>query len=192
MKIIKWSSEKLGSHEILLDDEDFEKFGAYNWTVEKPTNGSAFYAKRKYTFALNKRKSIALHRAILGITDVSVFIDHVDGNGLNNQKANLRIATHRDNKRNAGKQKNNTTGYKGVYRIKNALNDTYRVAMYIRDGSKRRHICSKIYKTPEEAARKYNELAKQYHGEFAYQNPVTAIKYADGTMYFVSPYRKRT
>jgi hypothetical protein len=88
MKIIKWSSEKLGSHEILLDDEDFEKFGA--------------------------------------------------------------------------------------------------------DGSKRRHICSKIYKTPEEAARKYNELAKQYHGEFAYQNPVTAIKYADGTMYFVSPYRKRT
>lgn len=172
MKIINWSSKKLGSHEILLDDEDFEKFSVYNWTVEKPTNGNSLYVKRKYTYALNKRRAIALHRAILGITDVSVFIDHIDGNGLNNQKSNLRIATHRENRRNSGKQKNNSTGYKGVYRIKNPLNDTFKVGLYIREGNKRKHICSKIYKTPEEAAKKYNELARKYHGEFAYQNPV--------------------
>lgn len=64
------------------------------------------------------------------------------------------------------------SGFKGVTIIRNPLSCTYRVSFVIRDGKQRRHITSKIFKTPEEAARKYNELARQYHGEFAYQNPV--------------------
>jgi len=42
-------------------------------------------------------------------------IDHIDGNGLNNRLANLREATHAENLRNRGKQKNNSSGFKGVY-----------------------------------------------------------------------------
>jgi hypothetical protein len=59
-------------------------------------------------------------------------------------------------------------------------------------GNKLAFVDDQGFKHPIEAAFKWNELARKYHGEFAYQNPVTAIKYADGTMYFVSPYRKRT
>lgn len=170
MKIINWSSKKLGTHQILLDDEDFEKFGWYSWTVEKPTNGSTFYAKRKYTYALNKRKSVALHRAILGITDPTIFIDHIDGNGLNNQKSNLRIATHQQNTQNAGKQKNNTTGYKGVFKIKNT--NSYKTSIYIRENGKRRLVFQKQFLSAIEAAKAYNQAVIIHHGEFAYQNPV--------------------
>lgn len=170
MRIIKWSSKKIGTHEILLDDEDFEKFGRYIWTVEKPTNGSTFYAKRKYTYALNERKSVALHREILGITDPTIFIDHIDGNGLNNQKTNLRVARHEQNTRNRGKQKNNTTGYKGVFKIKNT--NSYKTVICIRENGKRRVVFQKQFLSAFEAAKAYNQAAIIHHGEFAYQNPV--------------------
>lgn len=172
MKIINWSSEKLGTHQILLDDDDFEKFGVYSWTVEKPTNGSTFYAKRKYTYALNKRKSVAMHRDILGITDPTILIDHIDGNGLNNQRGNLRIATHQQNTQNGGKQKNNTTGYKGVSVKRDGNLITYQSSLGIRTPNGRKNIYGGRFKTPEEAAIKYNELARIHHGEFAYQNPI--------------------
>lgn len=188
MKIVKWSSETLGAHEILFDDEDFEKFGAYNWTVEKPTNGSSLYAKRKYTYSPNKRKAIALHLAILAITDVSVFVDHIDGNGLNNQKGNLRIATHKQNTQNGGMQKNNTSGFKGVTVITSSKgkpykNPSYQASFNTRHPDGTRTGTSKCFGNILEAACAYNKWAADEHGEFAKFNPVTATKYKDGTMY---------
>lgn len=172
MRTIEWASKKFGRLEIMVDDEDYENVSQYPWGVITCKSSDVKYVKARHVDPQKPRKYFSLHRFILGIDDPKVFVDHKDGNGLNNQKDNLRISTLKDNCRNRGKQKNNTSGFKGISVIKNSITTTYRANLTIREGSKRRHICSKIFKTPEEAARKYNELARRYHGEFAYQNPV--------------------
>lgn len=172
MKIIEWSSKKFGNLQIMVDDEDYEDVKQYSWGVMTCKTSKVKYVKARHVSKENPRKYYSMHRFLLGVDDPKIFVDHRDGNGLNNQKSNLRISTLKDNCRNRGKQKNNSSGFKGVFVIKNTLTNSYRASLTIRDGSKRKHICSKIFKTPEEAARKYNELARQYHGEFAYQNAV--------------------
>lgn len=170
MKIIKWSSKKFGELEIIVDDEDYERLIHYSWGVLKCKTSDTLYVKARYVSKEQPRKYYSIHRFILGIDDPKIFVDHIDGNGLNNQKSNLRIATNRDNCRNRGRQKNNKTGFKGVYAIKGT--NSYRTCIYIREGSKRKWIASKQFTCPIKAAKAYNELARQYHGEFAYQNPV--------------------
>jgi hypothetical protein len=76
----------------------------------------------------------------------------------------LRIATGAENQRNRGKQKNNTSGYKGVHW--NKSHGQYH-ARTIHNG---KEISGGYFDSPREAAAKYNELAKIYHGEFAFLN----------------------
>lgn len=169
MKIINWSSKKFGSLEIMVDDEDYERVKQYPWGVLTCANSDVKYVKSRNVDHKNPRKYYSLHRFILGIEDPKVFVDHKDGNGLNNQKSNLRLCTHRQNKMNMGKQKNNSTGFKGVYRLKDGR---YKTTITKRDGNKRIHLSSFESKDPIECAKKYNELARKYHGEFAYQNQI--------------------
>lgn len=170
MRVIKWSSPKFGELEILVDDEDYDRLIPYSWGVLKCKSSDTLYVKARYVSKEQPRKYYSIHRFILGIDDPKIFVDHRDGNGLNNQKSNLRIATNRDNCRNRGKQKNNTTGFKGVFAIKGT--NSFKAALTIREGNKRRLVFCKQFKCPITAARAYNEAARQYHGEFAYQNPV--------------------
>lgn len=79
-------------------------------------------------------------------------IDHINCKSLDNRFINLREATHSENSRNRGKNKNNTTGVKGVHKNK----DGYMV-----------RICIGTYKSLEEAKCVYEEAVKLYHGKFA-------------------------
>lgn len=169
MKIISWSSKKFGSLKIMVDDEDFERLIEYPWGVIKCLNSDVLYVKARNVDTDRPRKYYSMHRFVLGIDDPKVFVDHIDGNGLNNQKSNLRPCTHRQNKMNMGMQKNNSTGFKGVYKLKDGR---YKTSITRRECGKRIHLASFESRSLIECARKYNELARQYHGEFAYQNPV--------------------
>jgi hypothetical protein len=91
-------------------------------------------------------------------------IDHIDGDGLNNQKSNLRIGTHQQNIMNRTKQRNNTSGYKGVSFDKS----TNKFVAQIGYNKKGIHIGS--FKTAILAARAYDVEAIKYHGEFANLN----------------------
>ncbi len=84
-----------------------------------------------------------------------ILIDHEDGNPFNNRLSNLRQATNAQNLRNRGRQKNNTTGYKGV----SISPWGYRVQI------NNRHVG--YFKTLEEAATAYAAEADRLHGEFA-------------------------
>lgn len=170
MKIIHWSSKKFGPLEIMVDDEDYERVKVYSWGVLKCVSSDVLYVKSRNVDPNKPRKYFSLHRFILGIDDPKVFVDHKDGNGLNCQKSNLRIATNRDNCRNRGKQKNNTSGYKGVSFLKGK--NSWKASLAIREGNSRKVVLSKQFKDKEEAAKAWNEAARRYHGEFAYQNPV--------------------
>ena len=96
-----------------------------------------------------------------GVDPGKMYIDHIDGNGQNNDPANLRLATNSENQRNRGATKINACGFKGVYFDKQ--NEGWRAL--IRLHGKKRHIG--YFATPEEAHDAYVRAADKLHGEFA-------------------------
>ena len=89
------------------------------------------------------------------------FIDHKDRVVSNNQLENLRLCTLSQNQWNRLKQKNNTSGYKGVSWHKQGKKWRAIIQIYYK------YINLGLFPTKEEAASAYNEAAKKYHGEFA-------------------------
>lgn len=92
-------------------------------------------------------------------------VDHVDGDRLNNCKANLRLASRSQN--NCNRQSNNKYGYKGV-----SFDDRGRRKYHTHLTVNGVHKSFGYYFTPEEAAAKYNEVARQHFGEYARLNHV--------------------
>lgn len=95
-----------------------------------------------------------------------IYVDHKNQKPLDNRKDNLRFATPLQNTRNSKKAKNNTSGYRGVFYIKNK--DLWRAS--IRVNGKLLYLGSS--KIKNKAARLYNEAAKKYFGEFAVLNEI--------------------
>lgn len=101
-----------------------------------------------------------MHRVILGLEKGDKLEgDHKDGNGLNNQRRNLRVATRTENHHNRTKYKTNTSGFKGVSAKSN------RWMAKINIGGKAKHLG--YFDTPELAAAAYAKAAKKHHKEFA-------------------------
>ena len=95
MKEIKLTQGKV----TLVDDDNFEDLNKHRWFARKDYN--TFYVLRQSsTKGGYKQKTILMHRVIM-TPPKHLQIDHIDGNGLNNQKSNLRIVTTRQNKQNA-------------------------------------------------------------------------------------------
>lgn len=143
----------------MVDDEDHERLSKHNWHTVK--NGRTYYAGREVKVG-GKRKHIWMHREVITTTNGKI-VDHSDGNGLNNQKQNLRECTIAQNSRNA-RTRSNKSGYKGVY-----LN-TKVMRWHVQITVEKKRVCVGMFGTKEEAARAYNEAARKYHGEFARLN----------------------
>lgn len=86
-------------------------------------------------------------------------IDHINGDKTDNRIANLREATHSQNKAHSPLQRNNRSGFKGVHKFRN------RWIASIRTDRKLTHLGS--FATPEEASEAYAKAAKARFGEFA-------------------------
>ncbi len=163
MKEIKLTKGKVA----LVDDEDYERVMAMGkWYAT--TSRKTFYASR-YIPWNGGRKEVKMHRVILGVCDPKELIDHEDGNGLNNQRNNIRRCTNKDNLRNQGLRKGNTSGFKGVSWDSKSkkwaarIHVNNRVRMYLG-----------LFNCPIEAARAYNAAALIHHGEFARLNEIPA------------------
>jgi hypothetical protein len=102
-----------------------------------------------------------MHRQILGLTDPAVQADHVDLDGLNNRRYNLRPCSKAENMRNRGAQRNNKSGFKGV---RWHTRDRRWVAKITVDG-KQKHLG--YFDTPDAAHAAYAAAAAEHHGEFA-------------------------
>jgi len=92
-----------GMYKVLVDDEDFEYLNQFNWHVGKVRGNN--YAKR--TIHSNPIKSVKMHRAIMN-APINMQVDHIDHNGLNNQKSNLRLCVNKENacnRKSIGKSK---------------------------------------------------------------------------------------
>ncbi len=100
----------------------------------------------------------------------SEHVDHINGNGLDNRRTNLRVSSNAQNHANTKKPRGNyTSKYKGVCWLKNIK----KWSAYIGSSKKGSIVKRKYlgyYKIEEEAARAYDKAAKEYYGEFASLN----------------------
>lgn len=145
----------------IVDDEDFEFVSQWKWQL-----GYRDCAQRSVFKENGQRHTIYLHREVTKAPD-GVEVDHIDSNRLNCQKSNLRFCTHNLNVRNALKRSTVTSSkYKGVcwHKRQKKFNASIRV-----DG-KRYNLGS--FTSDKDAAIRYNEAARIYHGEFAKLNEV--------------------
>lgn len=161
MKTITINSEKYGIHNVLIDDQDYKWASSMKWFIYKSKHQKQYYAVCHLL-----GKTVRMHRMIMKVSDHKILIDHIDGNGLNNTRINLRSSTQSTNLMNRGPNSSNKYGFKGVSYSKKDKKYT----CFIRLNYKT--FFGGNFNTPEEAAKKYNEMAIKFHGEFAYQNPV--------------------
>jgi len=146
----------------IVDKCDYAWLNKHKWYY---TQG---YALRHSKRINGRQKTIYMHRAILerqGFKDF-VHTDHVNGDGLDNRRNNLRPATVSQNQHNQKKSENNTSGFKGVSRHKR--DQKWQATIQI--NGKRRHLG--YFDDLKKAAKAYNKAAKKYHKEFAYLNKV--------------------
>lgn len=111
-----------------------------------------------------------MHRLILGLTDPKIEADHIDHDGLNNQRSNLRATTKRQNRYNSRKDSNSLSKYRGLRltsRKWRGKNYRYWQARIMKDGISY-HLG--LFKNEEEAARAYDVKAKELFGEYANLN----------------------
>lgn len=148
----------------LVDDEDFERLSQFKWCAY--TGGCNYYAMTNIRKKDGKRTSLQMHRFIMSVFDSKTIIDHINGNGLDNRKDNLRICTQAENTRNRSKSLNNTSGFKGVYWHK--YDKKWHAQIII--NYKKIHLG--IFTCKIEAAQAYNQAAIKYHGEFAQLNQI--------------------
>lgn len=145
----------------LVDEADYDEVVRHEWRRDPSPTGITEHASRYATAperASGAPQRILLHRQLTA-PSADVEIDHRNGDGLDNRRSNLRFATKSQNGMNRGKQRNNTTGYKGVGLLHG------RFTASIERDQRRYHLGS--FDTPEEAAAAYAVAAANLHGEFA-------------------------
>ncbi len=142
---------------VLIDDQDYEIVSKYKWYFDLGK-----YASANSPMVHGKRgRTIRMHRLVMNAPE-GMEIDHINGDGLDNRKSNLRCCTHAENIHNAKMRKDNTSGYFGVKRNGKNWCAVIHINM--------KKINLGTYKTKEEAAVAYNEAAYKYHGDFAKLN----------------------
>lgn len=148
-----------------VDDADYEWLNQWTWYAEVSKCGKV-YARRSVTIpgtlgyykdGKSKRGRIRMHNLITGVKPT----DHADGNGLNNQRLNLRAATDSQNGANQNKRKDNTSGFKGVYW--STEQQKWRVVLQVQ----RKRYHGGYFSDPQLAHEKYKQMALEHQGEFA-------------------------
>lgn len=147
-----------------IDDQDHDFLSAFVWYVDPGT--STLYARKMESRRKGgswKTKSVSMHRLIVNAPR-GKDVDHINGNGLDNRRANLRICSRKENLGNQRVRTNNTSGFKGVY----WHNRAKKWCAQITENEHGRH--QGLFQTKEEAARAYDLAAKNLYGDFAKLN----------------------
>ena len=145
----------------LVDDEDYERLSAFNWFA--CFQRGRWYAMRRRGTFRGRQKNEYLHHRVLA-KRVGLDVDHIDRNGLDCRRSNLRYAPRWGNNANQRKQSGTSSKFKGV--TWDAGCKKWRAQ--IKFGGRRRYLGVFVVETL--AARAYDAEAKALFGEFARLN----------------------
>lgn len=137
----------------LVDDEDYVWLSQWKWQAIPGKSGTMYAKRRGNVRKGDKAQTVLMHRVILN-SPLGFDVDHINGNGLDNRRSNLRVVTTSQNLANRRRFKNNRSGYKGV----------------VKNGDKWAMKFSLEFDTPEEAAEAYDRVARLFFGASARTN----------------------
>jgi len=155
----------------LVDDDDYEWLSKWKWSTTIMRTSGPYAIRGTRSGGINK--NYLMHREILinkygrKKFNKRMLCDHIDGNGLNNCKSNLRIATKTQNNGYRGKSKNNTSGYIGVIFDRKAAKATPWRAEIVH---KNKNLYIGRFSDPISAALARDKKALELRGKFAFLN----------------------
>lgn len=156
----------------MVDDEDFDFLSRWRWHATK--DGRTYYASRNaYNIGVGGYKNCRMHRFILerhGHNLSGLVVDHINSNGLDNRKENLRPCTFRQN----GAHHRQIIGASSTYRGVSWSNNCNKWKVSLKSGGVGIH--GGYFNSEKDAALRYNILAKEQYGEFAQINNVEYTK----------------
>lgn len=148
-------SRKFPGLSSLIDENDYDLVVTRRWYPDQ-SRETNFYAR-------SGKQGISMHRLILGVEETHVVVDHINRDGLDNRRSNLRVATHAENNFNVGIRNNNSLGLIGV-----GLRESGRWSARIINNY--RHIRLGMFDSAIDAAIAYDKAAIELRGESAVTN----------------------
>lgn len=146
---------------VVIARQWLDEVSKYTWRAVPGVNTT--YAYTQITIGDGEQTSLAMHDLIMR-PPKGMKVDHIDGDGLNNEPSNLRVVTHSQNMMNRRPNRNSSSKYKGVSWDKRHQ----KWKAKIRYNNKIIHLGS--YDDEETPARVYDVFAIKYHGEYARLN----------------------
>lgn len=169
MKQIPLNSKRYLGKVAIIDDEDYELIKNYAWYPYTNTSNNFYAAARN-----KDNRMVLFHRIIMGLTHGDgLWVDHINGNGLDNRRCNLRLVTPAQNMYNIrgfGK----TSRYKGVSYVPKSNRWVAQI------GHNNTHKYLGLYVNEVDAAKSYDKAAMKLFGEYARPNfpetPLNEVK----------------
>jgi hypothetical protein len=146
-----------------VDESLYDEALVWNWHAIEGSNGIMYGVRHRMADERGSGRDLFLHQWIMGVSSAGQ-VDHINHNGLDNRRSNLRLCTHQQNMGNTRLKSCNTSGYKGVSRVSGSV----KWMAKINDHGKQTYLGSSY--DPVEAARLYDAAAKRVFGEFAWLN----------------------
>lgn len=157
----------------LVDDEDAEQLSRHHWylTETRLKNGVARYAHSMMYTGGSRRRPVSMHRFLIGTVSGKLHIDHINGDGLDNRRSNLRVCTPRqnaENKQRYMRARRDAGAFVGVYQDKSS-------GLWVAEihagaempSGQRKKVSLKCWSTPDDAARAYDRAARHFFGNGA-------------------------
>lgn len=141
----------------LVSNVDYQSLNKFKWYAHKDRHAKTFYALRHRKDENGKAMRWGMHNEVRG----RKFVDHKNGNGLDNRRANLRPATPSQNMHNQQLRTNNTSGAKGVYWHKVAKKWAARISVNYE------RVYLGLFDNVEDAVDAYVKAARKHFGNFA-------------------------
>jgi len=172
-----------GKHTIIIDTEDWDKVKEYKWcikgdarytypyavtAIDHPDGGWYYYTWQGKEKRQRRRTTLRIHQIIMGESPKGLVVDHINHNGLDNRKDNLRFLSQQQNVYNSRSRKNSTSDYKGVSWSEERKRWRAQIT------SEGKHISIGRFTCEHEAALAYNKKAKELFGEYALLNEIEA------------------
>ncbi len=153
-KLIPLTKDKFA----IVDADDYERLSKYKWHALQDSNN--YYARKRRGHGM-----VLMHRLLLNAPR-GLVVDHINHNGLDNRKSNLRLCTVAENNQNSRPctRPNKWSKYKGVTFDKNR-----KLFMAAIIHNKKRYFLGR-FDSETDAAKAYDKKASELFGEFAYLN----------------------